>query len=824
MSDFKDVFISYGRAESKAFATKIHDWLRAEDYAVWFDQNDIPLAVDFQTQIDQGIQEAHNFIFIIAPHALRSVYCLKEILQAIRLGKRIIPILHIEPQQKEDWDQMHPTISKLNWLYFRQQYDPNLPLEQWEDIDDFARAFDALKAVLQSNQEYVAWHTYILNEAIRWNQNQRRPQFLLAGDDREQALKWLLTDFRKEQTPCLPTDLQCEYICESRKNAENLMADVFISSPPADRRLREQITAALHRKSITTWTEADIKTGQRARDAAKTGILHSDNFIFFLSTESVVSVECLKELKTAIKNQKRIIPLLVEFVDDYQIPRSVRSLKRVDFTDNENEEHFQIDIRDLIQEIRKDQTYYHQHKILLARALKWEQQNRNDSILLQGQSLQEAQAWLDIGERRADHKPTQLHRDFIQESLLKTGQIRTDVFLCYASNEGDFVRRLNEELQIHGKNTWFDQETINTNSSEGFRQEVEQAILESDNVVFILSKKSVENTDTQAELAHAQTLGKRIITLIYDEVPPWQMPDRLRQTTQIDFERDKMDFHDAFSQLIRQLDADSDHVRSHTRWEQEARQWSQNGQNEDFLLRGSEFTIAKEWLEDAKRRNKKPAPTPLQESFIAKSEEVIEWTRQQEEAQERRLLDLERARVREAQKRVRRQNISLVIISVALLVAIVFGSIAYKRTTEASAALAIAEEAEKLARLKTEETERALQKSLEAEISLQNALIEVETARANAEAALQKAGIAISQRQQAVRERVQVERQAKSRLSAQEQREIEKFQELRKKLEQAQKDLQRAVDDMAAIGVIRPAVKQRLRELIEKEFKEATVE
>mgnify|MGYP006268118481 CR=1 FL=1 len=824
MSDYKDIFISYGRAESKAFATKLHDWLRAEDYQVWFDQNDIPLAVDFQSQIDEGIRQADNFIFIIAPHALRSVYCLKEILHAIRLGKRIIPILHIEPEDEETWNQMHPTISKLNWLYFRQQYDELTDQQYWDDIDDFGTAFESLKELLQSHKPYVRWHTRILNETTRWEQNQRRPQFLLAGEEREQALEWLHTDFKNEQPPCLPTDGQCEYICESRKNGENLMADVFISAPPADRQTREKIIKALHRKGITTWTEADIKTGQRAREAAKLGILHSDNFVFFLSSESVVSVDCLRELKTAVKNQKRIIPLLIEFVDDYQIPRSARSLKRVDFTDNETDQHFNIDMRDLIQELKKDQTYYHQHKVLLARAMKWEKQERNDSILLRGQSLQQAQTWLDLGQKRETHKPTQLHVDFIQESLVKAGQIHTDVFLSYTANESDFVRRLNEELQIHGKNTWFDQETINASSSAKFKKEAEQGIAEADNFIFVLSSNSVRDDDAKAELEKAAQLNKRILTVVYDEVEPWDVPEVLRDVKTLNFEREKMDFHEAFSLLIRFLDSDSEHVRNHTRWGQEAKEWEEHDRNEDFLLRGSEYTLAQEWLDNAVNKNKKPEPTELQRAFIEKSGEVIEWARQQEEEQERKLLELERARVKEAQKRVRRQNISLIAVSAALFIALIFGGVAYVRTDQAHQALQDAKKARQLADRKAEEAQAALEESDKARRELETALAEVEAARASAEDALRKAGIAVSQRQQAVRERERVREQAKRQLSAQEKEEIEKFKKLRKKLDEAEADLTQAVNRMAAIGVIRPAVKQRLIEMLEKEFSEAVVE
>ncbi|MCZ8161454.1 MAG: toll/interleukin-1 receptor domain-containing protein, partial [Microcystis sp. LE19-196.1B] len=91
MKNFFDVFISYGRADSKAFAIKLNQRLTAQGLNVWFDEEDIPLAVDYQEQINDGIERTHNFIFIIAPHSVNSQYCLKEINLAIKYNKRIIP-------------------------------------------------------------------------------------------------------------------------------------------------------------------------------------------------------------------------------------------------------------------------------------------------------------------------------------------------------------------------------------------------------------------------------------------------------------------------------------------------------------------------------------------------------------------------------------------------------------------------------------------------------------------------------------------------------------------------------------------------------------
>lgn len=63
MSGVQDVFISYGRADSKDFAATLCNRLTALGLEVWYDQHDIPLGVDFQSQINAGIEKAHNFLF-----------------------------------------------------------------------------------------------------------------------------------------------------------------------------------------------------------------------------------------------------------------------------------------------------------------------------------------------------------------------------------------------------------------------------------------------------------------------------------------------------------------------------------------------------------------------------------------------------------------------------------------------------------------------------------------------------------------------------------------------------------------------------------------
>lgn len=52
------VFISYARADAKAFAIKLHRDLRENEINAWIDQSDMPSGDTFIAEIDRAIEEA----------------------------------------------------------------------------------------------------------------------------------------------------------------------------------------------------------------------------------------------------------------------------------------------------------------------------------------------------------------------------------------------------------------------------------------------------------------------------------------------------------------------------------------------------------------------------------------------------------------------------------------------------------------------------------------------------------------------------------------------------------------------------------------------
>jgi hypothetical protein len=284
--NFFDVFISYGRADSLNFAKKLNERLKELGLKVWFDQQDIEDTVKWQKAIDYGIETSHNFIFIMAPHAVKSVYCRQEIELAIQYNKRLIPLLHIDY-----WEGLHPEIAKVQGIPFQ------------EEKNNFDQSFDRLINSINKHKEYVYQHTDLLVQALEWERNQKQTNFLLIGEERQKAEDWLKEEFSDKQLPCIPTDLHCEFICESVKNANNLMTHVFLSYSEKDRAINEKICKTLMRDSFTVWTnKTDIKAGVSFQEEINRGIEGADTLIYLMSSDSLKSEYCQQELALVSSN------------------------------------------------------------------------------------------------------------------------------------------------------------------------------------------------------------------------------------------------------------------------------------------------------------------------------------------------------------------------------------------------------------------------------------------------------------------------------------------------------------------------------------------
>lgn len=204
-TDTNEVFVSYSRKD-KVFAQKlvkrIYDSGREN---IWIDWEDIEYAEDWWLRIRRGIESADNFVFILTPNSIRSEVCTDEVEHAFQSGKRIIPVMHIEPEdiQKEN---MHDAVKRHNWLPFR-------------DEDDFEDSFLKLMNILEVDLQLTRTHTRLLTRAVEWDDANRDTGRLLTGSEIDEAETWLAKSANKDP---VPTTLHTDYILASRKRQRTL--------------------------------------------------------------------------------------------------------------------------------------------------------------------------------------------------------------------------------------------------------------------------------------------------------------------------------------------------------------------------------------------------------------------------------------------------------------------------------------------------------------------------------------------------------------------------------------------------------------------------
>ncbi|MBW4692913.1 MAG: TIR domain-containing protein [Lyngbya sp. HA4199-MV5] len=196
-----DVFISYSRKD-KAFVQTLHTALQAHHRDTWIDWEDIPLTADWWLEIQRGIEAANAFVFVISPDSVVSTVCREEVDHAVEHHKRLVPIVRREGFNPQ---QIHPALSKHNWLFFREQ-------------DSFEQALQSLLKAIDTDLDYVRAHTRLLERAIEWKQQGQNDSYLLRGSDLETAQQWLVQSYAKAPEP---TALQRAYLDASHQ-AETL--------------------------------------------------------------------------------------------------------------------------------------------------------------------------------------------------------------------------------------------------------------------------------------------------------------------------------------------------------------------------------------------------------------------------------------------------------------------------------------------------------------------------------------------------------------------------------------------------------------------------
>ena len=181
-----DVFISYSRID-KEFVHGLRVAIQHANREIWIDESGIPPTTEFWNEIKQGIEESNNFLFVISPNSLESIWCQRELEYALECGKRIVPLLYLGGK----FDTENPIYSKLKDIHW-------FDLKKYNGFSEF---IDDLINILETDFEYVKEHTRLLRRAQEWERNSRNDSQLLRGSDLLRAQQWLRNSSIKSPEP-----------------------------------------------------------------------------------------------------------------------------------------------------------------------------------------------------------------------------------------------------------------------------------------------------------------------------------------------------------------------------------------------------------------------------------------------------------------------------------------------------------------------------------------------------------------------------------------------------------------------------------------------
>ena len=165
-----------------------------------------------------------------------------------------------------------------------------------------------------------------------------------------------------------------------------------------------------------------------------------------------------------------------------------------------------------------------------------------------------------------------------------------DVFVSYAREDREQVRRVDDALQVRGFDTWVDWDIL---PSADWMSEVESAITGSDAFLFALSPDSLRSPMCRRELDHATQLRKRIVPVVLRDVDAELVPENVRSLNWV-FCRTADEFDSAVDALRIALALDFDWVHDHTRLLVRSIDWETHERDVSRLLRGRDLVAAEQ--------------------------------------------------------------------------------------------------------------------------------------------------------------------------------------------------------------------------------------
>jgi WD40 repeat protein len=235
------------------------------------------------------------------------------------------------------------------------------------------------------------------------------------------------------------------------------MSDVFISYSRKDIAFARLIRESLLQSQIDIWIDWErIPVGEKWWDEICQAIENANVFMFIISKNSIGSSVCKDEINHALKNHKRIIPILVDNLKPDAIKEFAPELPQLNWIIFERDQIFRIEKNPAIKSdkpedsqvalpklpqfeealgklgkaIHTDWEWVKYHTRLQVDAIRWESNTRNPGYLVRGAALEESEQQL-LRASGKDPQPTGLQVEYVtasrqEETLRQQEQLRLE--------------------------------------------------------------------------------------------------------------------------------------------------------------------------------------------------------------------------------------------------------------------------------------------------------------------------------------------------------------------------------------------------------------
>src|SRR6516164_7749001 len=168
---------------------------------------------------------------------------------------------------------------------------------------------------------------------------------------------------------------------------------VFISYSRRDAAdFAEELAAGLELAGFAPFTDiVDIKPGEPWEDRLGGLIEQSDTVVFVITPGAVKSERCTWEVERTLELSKRLLPVVHKPVPPDDIPEKLRRLQFVRF---DTGRALTRSIAELAEALRVDIDWIREHTRLGELAARWNARQRPESLLLRGDDLDAAKAWM----------------------------------------------------------------------------------------------------------------------------------------------------------------------------------------------------------------------------------------------------------------------------------------------------------------------------------------------------------------------------------------------------------------------------------------------